>query len=40
MIQLQPRSVFSPPSPLWPAILRNYYLEHKDKNGLFLIPRD
>jgi hypothetical protein len=39
MIQLQPRSVFFPPSPLWDAILRNYYLEHEDKNGLFLIPR-
>jgi hypothetical protein len=40
MIQLQPRSVFFPPSPLWAAIVRNYYLEHEDKNGLFLIPRD
>jgi hypothetical protein len=40
MIQLAPRSLFASPSPLWPAILRNYYLEHQDKNGLFLIPRD
>ena len=39
MIQLQPRSIFFPPSPLWDAIVRNYYLEHEDKNGLFLIPR-
>ena len=37
MIQLQPRSVFFPPSPLWAAIARNYYLEHQDRNGLFLI---
>jgi hypothetical protein len=39
MIQLQPRSIFFPPSPLWDAIVRSYYLEHEDKNGLFLIPR-
>ena len=40
MIQLQPRSVFFPPSPLWAAIARNYYLEHQDRNGQFLIPRE
>ena len=40
MIQLQPRSYFAAPSPLWATILRNYYLEHQDRNGLFLIPRD
>jgi hypothetical protein len=40
MIQLQPVSYFAPPSPLWNAIVRNYYLEHQDRNGLFLIPRD
>jgi hypothetical protein len=40
MIQLQPRSIFAWPSPLWLAIARNYYLEHQDKNGMFLIPRD
>jgi hypothetical protein len=40
MIQLQPRSLFAWPSPLWPAIARNYYLEHQDRNGMFLIPRD
>ncbi len=40
MIQLQPRSIFAPPSPLWGAIMRNYHLEHQDRNGLFLIPRD
>ncbi|HWY62015.1 MAG TPA: hypothetical protein VNW15_08970 [Rhizomicrobium sp.] len=40
MIQLQPVSIFNSPSPLWPAIVRNYYLEHQDRNGLFLIPRD
>jgi hypothetical protein len=39
MIQLAPGSVFFPPSPLWGAVVRNYYLEHQDKNGLFLIPR-
>ena len=39
MIQLAPGSVFSPSSRFWPAILRNYYLEHQDRNGLFLIPR-
>jgi hypothetical protein len=39
MIQLQNRSPLFPPSPLWPAIVRNYYLDHEDKNGLFLIPR-
>ncbi len=40
MIQLAPRSAFLPPSPLWSAIVRNYYLEHQDKNGQFLVPRD
>ena len=40
MIQLQPGSRLFPPSPLWGAVLRNYYLEHQDKNGMFLIPRD
>ena len=40
MIQLQPRSQFALPSPLWNAIIRSYYLEHQDKNGFFLIPRD
>jgi hypothetical protein len=40
MIQLQPNSYFVPPSPLWNAFLRNYYLDHQDRNGLFLIPRD
>ena len=40
MIQLQPNSIFAAPSPLWAAIVRNYYLEHQDRNGLFLIPRD
>jgi hypothetical protein len=39
MIQLQPRSLFAQPSPLWGAVVRNYYLEHQDKNGLFLITR-
>jgi hypothetical protein len=39
MIQLQPRSIFYPPSPLWEAIVRDYYLEHQDRNGMFLIPR-
>jgi hypothetical protein len=40
MIQLQPRSLLAPPSPFWGAIGRNYYMEHQDKNGQFLIPRD
>ena len=40
MIQLQTRSALFPPSPLWDAVVRNYYLEHEDKNGLFLIPRN
>jgi len=40
MIQLQPRSVFAFPSPLWGALGRNYTLEHQDRNGLFLIPRE
>ncbi len=40
LIQLQPRSYFGPPSPFWTAIERNYYLDHQDKNGLFLVPRD
>jgi hypothetical protein len=40
MIQLQPRSNFAAPSPIWKAIVRNYYLHHQDRNGLFLIPRD
>ena len=40
MIQLQPRSLFEPPSPLWAAIVRNYYLDHQDRNGMFLIPRE
>jgi hypothetical protein len=39
MIQLSPHSLLTPPSPLWPALVRNYYLEHQDRNGLFLIPR-
>jgi hypothetical protein len=40
MIQLQPNSNFAAPSPLWPVVVRNYYLHHQDRNGLFLIPRD
>jgi hypothetical protein len=39
MIQLQPRSALGPASPVWPSLVRNYYLEHQDRNGLFLIPR-
>jgi hypothetical protein len=39
MIQLQPRSALMEPSPLWLPLVRNYYLEHQDRNGLFLIPR-
>jgi hypothetical protein len=39
LIQLQPRSYFGPPSPLWRAIMRNYSPDHQDQNGLFLIPR-
>jgi hypothetical protein len=40
LIQLQPGSYFGPPSPFWTAITRSYYLDHQDKNGLFLVPRD
>ena len=40
MIQLQPGSRLFPPSLLWDAVVRNYYLEHEDRNGMFLIPRD
>jgi hypothetical protein len=39
MIQLAPGSVLMPPSPLWLPLVRNYYLEHQDRNGMFLIPR-
>jgi len=39
MIQLAPDSVLMPPSPLWLPLVRNYYLEHQDRNGMFLIPR-
>ena len=39
MIQLAPNSALTEPSPLWLPLVRNYYLEHQDKNGLFLIPR-
>jgi hypothetical protein len=40
LVQLQPASYFSSPSALSQAIARNYYLEHQDKNGLFLLPRN
>ena len=39
MIQLSPDSALMAPSPLWLPLVRNYYLEHQDRNGLFLIPR-
>ncbi len=39
MIQLQNNSALTEPSPLWLPLVRNYYLEHQDRNGLFLIPR-
>jgi len=39
MIQIQSNSVLMPPSPLWLSLVRNYYLEHQDRNGIFLIPR-
>jgi hypothetical protein len=39
MIQLAPNSALMDPSPLWLPLVRNYYLEHQDRNGLFLIPR-